>query len=58
MAIVSIKEVRLVIVMDDLDFRVKDVVFEVRCLIVMTPLIKLQIETWKIQAMHICIVIC
>jgi hypothetical protein len=24
----------------------------------MAPLIELQIETWKIQAMHICIVIC
>jgi hypothetical protein len=27
MAIVSIKEVRLVIAMDDLDFRIKDVTF-------------------------------
>jgi hypothetical protein len=58
MAIVSIKEVRLVIVMDDLDFRVKDVAFEARCSIVMTPLINLQIKAWKIHAMHICIVIC
>jgi hypothetical protein len=24
----------------------------------MAPLIELQIEAWKIQAMHICIVIC
>jgi len=29
-----------------------------KCSISMAPLIKLQIQTWKIQAMHICIMIC
>jgi hypothetical protein len=31
MAIVLVKEARLIVAMDDLDFKSKDVAFEVRC---------------------------
>jgi hypothetical protein len=74
MAPIIMKEVNITIAMDDLDFRIKNVAFETRwmiwmlelktlhlkqrCSIGMTPLIKLQIGIWKIQAMHICIMIC
>jgi hypothetical protein len=57
MIVVPMKEVRLVVVVDNLNFRIKDVAFEVKCSIGMAPLIELQIGAWKIQAMHICIVI-
>jgi hypothetical protein len=42
------KEITLVVTMDDLDFRMRDVAFEARCSIGMAPLIELQIGTWKI----------
>jgi hypothetical protein len=48
MAIVQVNKIKLVIVMDDLDFRIRDVAFEAKVLNNMTPLIKLQIRTWKI----------
>ncbi len=44
------KEVRLVVAMDDLDFGIKDVAFEVKLLTKYSTfnLIKLQIHAWKI----------
>ncbi len=45
-------------VVDDLDFKIKDVAFEAKVFNSMATLIELQIETCKIQAMHVCIVIC
>jgi hypothetical protein len=58
MVIVLVKEVRLVIAVDDLDFKLKMLHLKQRCSIGITPLIKFQIIAWKIQVMHICIVIC
>jgi hypothetical protein len=58
MVVVLMKETRLVVVMDDLDFGIRDVAFEAKVLsISMALLIELQIGAWKIQAMHIYIVI-
>jgi hypothetical protein len=57
MVVVQVEEVRLVMV-DDLDFRIIVVVFEAKVFDSMAPLIELQIRTCKIQAMHVCIVMC
>ncbi len=46
------EEARLVVV-DDLDFGIKYVAFEVKVFNSMAPLIELQIEACKIQAMHV-----
>jgi hypothetical protein len=56
MIVVPVKEARLVVAMDDFEIR-NELHLKQRCLIGMAPLIKLQIGSWKIQAMHICIVI-
>jgi hypothetical protein len=43
------EEVRLIIVVDELDFRIEDVAFKVKvCSINVAPLIKLRIRAWKI----------
>ncbi len=52
MDVVRMEEAKLVVV-DDLDFGIKDVAFEVKVFNSMTPLIELQIEACKIQAMHV-----
>jgi hypothetical protein len=49
MDVVLMKKVELVVVVDDLHFGIRNKY---------GTLIESQIETWKIQAMHICIVIC
>jgi hypothetical protein len=41
--VVVVQEGRLFVGVDDLDFKVKDVTFEVKVLTSMTPLIKFQI---------------
>jgi hypothetical protein len=43
MSIIAVKEGRLVVVINDLDFEIKDVMFEARSSTNMAPLIKLQI---------------
>jgi len=48
MVVVLMKEVGIVIMVDDLDFGFKDVAFRQSCSIGMAPLIELQIGTWKI----------
>jgi hypothetical protein len=57
MVVVLMMEAKLVVVMDDLDFKVKDVTFEAKVLN-RYGTIELQIRTWKIQIMHIRIMIC
>jgi hypothetical protein len=44
MAIVPLKETKLVVAVDDLDFRIRDVAFEAKGLNGMAPLIELQIH--------------
>jgi hypothetical protein len=58
MVVVLVKETILIIAVDDLDFGIKDVAFEAKVFNRYGTLIKLQICTWKIQVMHIYIVIC
>jgi hypothetical protein len=48
MVVVPMKELRLVVVMEELDFKIKDVAFEAKVFDSMAPLIKLKIGAWKI----------
>ncbi len=48
MVVIPVKEVKLVIEVDDLDFRIKNVTFGAKVLNSMAPLIELQIGTWNI----------
>jgi hypothetical protein len=48
MVIVLVKEVRLIIVVDDLDFEIKDVAFEAKVLNRYGTFDQMQIGTWKI----------
>ncbi len=57
MVVVPVEEARLVVV-DDLDFGIRDVAFEAKMFNSMAPLIELQIGACKIQVMHVCIMIC
>jgi hypothetical protein len=56
MVFVLMKEVKLIINVDDLDFRIRDVTFEANVFNRYAHLIELQIKTWKIFAMHIYVV--
>ncbi len=48
MTIVLMEEARLVVVMNNLDLKIQNVVFEAKCSIGMTLSIELQINSWKI----------
>jgi hypothetical protein len=57
MSNVPMKEIKSLVVVDDLELKIKNVAFEAK-VFNMTPLIELQIGAWKIHAIHICIMIC
>jgi hypothetical protein len=57
MVVIPMKEVRLVVVVNDLYFGVKDV-FEAKVFNRHGIFDQITIETWKAQTMHICIMIC
>jgi len=48
MAVIIVKEIKLIITVDDLDFGIRNVPFKAKVLNSMAPLIKLQIKAWKI----------
>jgi hypothetical protein len=48
MVIILMKEVKLVVAMDELDFGIEMLHLKQRCSISMAPLINLQIGAWKI----------
>jgi hypothetical protein len=57
MVVVLVKEAKLIVAMNDLDFGIRDVAFEVKVFNRYGTFDQIQVETWKIQAMHIYIVI-
>ncbi len=58
MDVVPVKEVRLVVEVNDLDFKIRDVAFEAKVVNRYGTFDRITIGAWKIHVMHICIVIC
>jgi hypothetical protein len=58
MVVVIVKEVELVVMVNDLDFRVRVVAFEAKMFNKYDAFNQIANKSMNIQSMHICIVIC
>jgi hypothetical protein len=58
MAVVIVKEAKLVVVKNDLDFKIKNVTFEAKVLNRYGTFDRIANRSMEDQAMHICIKIC
>jgi hypothetical protein len=56
--VVLMKEVKLVVAMDDLDFGIRNVAFEARVFNRYGTFDRITNKSMEIQVMHICIMIC
>ncbi len=56
--IIVVKEAKLVVVVNDLDFGIKNIAFQAKVFNKYGIFDQIAKRAWEIQAIHICIVIC